>query len=168
MPGFSPKADGYQEAYLTVGSLRCSDSKGKSLAVNGHIDVVPEGPHDMWSTRPFDPVIKNGWMHGRGAGDMKSGWVCGLFALKALKRADYRPAADVSVEAEGRSTGGREAGIAAVRDACHERVIARDVLAHFEAEGGLMTAQDLADCKSGHEPPETVRFGDWELFSCGA
>ncbi|MBT5435916.1 MAG: M20/M25/M40 family metallo-hydrolase, partial [Rhodospirillaceae bacterium] len=107
MPGFSPKADGYEDAYLTVGSLRCASPQGRSLAINGHIDVVPEGPHDMWATPPFDPVIRDGWMHGRGAGDMKSGWVCGLFALEALKRAGFRPAADVTIEAviEEESTG---------------------------------------------------------------
>ena len=107
MPGYSPKPDGYRDAWVTVGSLRCAAPEGRSLIVNGHIDVVPEGPHDMWSTPPFDPVIRDGWMHGRGAGDMKSGWVCGLFALEALKRAGYRPAADVVVEAviEEESTG---------------------------------------------------------------
>ena len=107
MPGYSPKLDGYEDAYVTVGSLRCDAPQGRSLIINGHIDVVPEGPHDMWSTPPFDPVIKDGWMHGRGAGDMKSGWVCGLFALEALKRAGYRPAADVAIEAviEEESTG---------------------------------------------------------------
>ena len=107
MAGYSPKLDGYEEAYVTVGSLRCDKPEGRSLIINGHIDVVPEGPHEMWSTPPFDPVIKDGWMHGRGAGDMKSGWVCGLFALEALKRAGYRPAADVAIEAviEEESTG---------------------------------------------------------------
>ena len=99
MPGYSPKLDGYQDAYVTVGALRSSGSQGRSLVINGHIDVVPEGPHEMWQTPPFDPVIKDGWMYGRGAGDMKSGWVCGLFALEALKRAGFKPAADVFIEA---------------------------------------------------------------------
>ena len=107
MAGYSPKLDGYEDAYVTVGALRSASSKGRSLVINGHIDVVPEGPHEMWQTPPFDPVIKDGWMYGRGAGDMKSGWVCGLFALEALKRAGYRPAADVFIEAviEEESTG---------------------------------------------------------------
>jgi len=107
MPGYSPKLDGYDDAWVTVGTLRCAAPKGRSLIINGHIDVVPEGPHEMWATPPFDPVIRDGWMHGRGAGDMKSGWVCGLFALEALKRAGYRPAADVAIEAviEEESTG---------------------------------------------------------------
>ena len=37
----------------------------------GHTDVVPPGPEEAWSTPPFDPVLRNGYLHGRGAADMK-------------------------------------------------------------------------------------------------
>ena len=37
---------------------RPSNPKGRSLILNGHIDVVPEGPHEMWSRNPFEPAIK--------------------------------------------------------------------------------------------------------------
>ena len=99
LPGYSPKLDGYDDAWVSVGTLRSSAPGGRSLIINGHIDVVPEGPHDMWSTPPFEPVVRDGWMHGRGAGDMKAGWVCGLFALDAIRRAGFRPASDVTIEA---------------------------------------------------------------------
>ena len=94
-----PGLDGYDDAWVSVGTLRSSTPGGRSLIINGHIDVVPEGPHDMWSTPPFEPVVKDGWMHGRGAGDMKAGWVCGLFALDAIRRAGFRPASDITIEA---------------------------------------------------------------------
>ncbi len=71
------------------------------------------------------------------------------------------------MEAEARATGGREAGIEAVRDEFHCGAIACEIVAHFEDEGGLMTARDLADFRSGHEEPERVRFGPWEIYSCG-
>ena len=37
----------------------------------GHTDVVPTGDLSMWHTPPFDPVIHNGMLYGRGAADMK-------------------------------------------------------------------------------------------------
>ncbi|MBL8271798.1 succinyl-diaminopimelate desuccinylase [Steroidobacter sp.] len=43
------------------------------LCFAGHSDVVPTGPREEWATDPFDPVIKDGIMYGRGTADMKSG-----------------------------------------------------------------------------------------------
>lgn len=43
------------------------------LALAGHVDVVPSGPVEQWQTPPFEPVLKDGWLHGRGAADMKGG-----------------------------------------------------------------------------------------------
>lgn len=47
---------------------------GPLLALAGHVDVVPSGPVEAWSTPPFEPVITaDGWLCGRGAADMKGG-----------------------------------------------------------------------------------------------
>ena len=70
-------------------------AQGRSLILNGHIDVVPEGPHEMWARHPFDAAVKDGWMYGRGAGDMKAGIILNLYALRALRALGYQPAADV-------------------------------------------------------------------------
>jgi len=43
------------------------------LCFAGHTDVVPSGPREEWQTDPFEPVIRDGIMYGRGAADMKSG-----------------------------------------------------------------------------------------------
>lgn len=43
------------------------------LCFAGHTDVVPTGPREEWATDPFEPVIKDGVLYGRGAADMKSG-----------------------------------------------------------------------------------------------
>jgi succinyl-diaminopimelate desuccinylase len=42
------------------------------LAFAGHTDVVPPGPLDDWDSPPFEPVIRDGLLYGRGAADMKS------------------------------------------------------------------------------------------------
>jgi len=98
LPGFSPVAVSYENALNVVGTHRPAVARGRSLVLNGHIDVVPAGPSDMWSSPPFAPRIEDGWMYGRGAGDMKAGLVACLYALDALRHAGYRPAATVHVQ----------------------------------------------------------------------
>jgi acetylornithine deacetylase len=54
-----------------------------ALLLNGHIDVVP-AEAALWSSPPFQPVRRDGWLAGRGAGDMKGGFALGALALGAL------------------------------------------------------------------------------------
>ncbi|MDH3687985.1 MAG: ArgE/DapE family deacylase [Gammaproteobacteria bacterium] len=94
-PGFSPVSVSYDNAFNVIGTHRAREIKGRSLILNGHIDVVPVGPVDMWTFPPYEPRIENGWMHGRGAGDMKAGLAANLFAYDALNRVGVQPAATV-------------------------------------------------------------------------
>jgi acetylornithine deacetylase len=96
-PGFSPVTVPYDNAINVVGSHRPREEKGRSLILNGHVDVVPTGPVDMWDRPPFEPYIKDDWLYGRGSGDMKAGLAANIFALDALKRLGYQPAATVHV-----------------------------------------------------------------------
>jgi len=48
-------------------------NSGPIFAFAGHTDVVPPGNEDAWNTMPFEPTIKNGFLFGRGAADMKGG-----------------------------------------------------------------------------------------------
>ena len=47
-------------------------SGGPVLCFAGHTDVVPAGPLAEWHTDPFEPVIRDGRLYGRGAADMKA------------------------------------------------------------------------------------------------
>ena len=95
LPGFSPGIMDYDNSYNVVGAWRPESSKGKSLILNGHIDVVPEGPLDMWDSPPYQARRDGDRLYGRGAGDMKAGLASCLYAYDALAEAGYRPAADV-------------------------------------------------------------------------
>ena len=84
-----------------------SKGSGRSLILQGHIDVVPEGPADLWSDPPFAAVVRDGWMFGRGAQDMKSGVSAMIFALDAIRAAGYAPDARIHLQTvtEEESTG---------------------------------------------------------------
>ena len=57
---------------------------GRSLLFNGHIDVVPPGDLTQWTMPPYEPVRRDGWLYGRGSGDMKAGFAMGWLALQAI------------------------------------------------------------------------------------
>jgi acetylornithine deacetylase len=106
--GFSPVMDtDYATCLSVVGTKRAESATGRSLILQGHIDVVPAGPEAMWSTPPFQPTERDGWLHGRGANDMKAGVSCMIFALDALAAIGLAPSADVHVQtvSEEESTG---------------------------------------------------------------
>ena len=97
-PGFSPVDWDYDDKINVVGVHRSRHNAGRSLILNGHIDVVPTGPADMWASPPFEPVVRDGWMWGRGAGDMKAGIVAYTMAFKALKSLGVAPAAPLYLQ----------------------------------------------------------------------
>lgn len=99
LPGFSPVVDAdYSRAIQVVATHRVSEPVGRSLILQGHIDVVPTGAPELWSQPPFEPRIADGWMYGRGTADMKSGVSAMVFALDALRSLGYVPGSTVHVE----------------------------------------------------------------------
>ena len=52
----------------------------------GHTDVVPTGPLEEWRTDPFKPEVRDGYLYGRGAADMKSGLAAMVTATEAFVR----------------------------------------------------------------------------------
>ncbi|CAM3612072.1 N-formyl-4-amino-5-aminomethyl-2-methylpyrimidinedeformylase [Vibrio aerogenes CECT 7868] len=99
LPGFSPpvtnKTDGRTNI---VGVHTPKEATGRSLILNGHMDVVPSGPAHLWNHPPFEPYVDGDWLYGRGSGDMKAGIVAYCNAFAALKDLGYQPAAKVILQ----------------------------------------------------------------------
>lgn len=100
LPGFSPPVQpgAYAGRENVVGVHRPRNMTGRSLILNGHIDVVPTGPADLWTSPPFEPRVANGRLYGRGAGDMKAGIAAYTAAFAALRDLGYQPAAPVYLQ----------------------------------------------------------------------
>ncbi|WP_061016699.1 ArgE/DapE family deacylase [Microbacterium sp. CCH5-D1] len=105
-PGYGPVAVSYDNAENVVGTID-SRTGGRSLILNGHVDVVPTGPISGWSRSPWDAPVRDGWLYGRGAGDMKAGHAASLFALDAVRAAGLEPAGRLHIQSvvEEESTG---------------------------------------------------------------
>ncbi len=97
--GFSPPLIDYAGRENVVAVHRPREAAGRSLMLQGHVDVVPEGAADLWTTPPFEPEIRGGRMYGRGAGDMKAGLASIVMALRALHAAGVQPAAPLQLAA---------------------------------------------------------------------
>ncbi len=55
---------------------------GDVLCFLGHTDVVPPGPREDWLSDPFEPTIRDGFLYGRGAADMKGSVAAFVLALE--------------------------------------------------------------------------------------
>ena len=98
-PGYSPVEWGYKDRPQVVGVWKSEKSgKGKSLVLNGHIDVVSEHPISHWTYEPYDATIVGNRMYGRGAGDMKCGLAAIVYAVAALKKLGVKLEGDVIVQ----------------------------------------------------------------------
>jgi succinyl-diaminopimelate desuccinylase len=93
---------------------------GPLLCLAGHTDVVPSGPLEHWHTDPFEPVVKEGRLYGRGAADMKSGLAAMVTATEAFvaERPAYAGAIAflVTSDEEGPSVDGTRRVVEALRE----------------------------------------------------
>jgi succinyl-diaminopimelate desuccinylase len=62
-----------------------------------HLDVVPAGPRELWSSDPFTARIENGRVYGRGTEDNQQEMVASCYAVKAMLDLDLKPACDVGL-----------------------------------------------------------------------
>jgi succinyl-diaminopimelate desuccinylase len=115
--------------------------EGPVFCFAGHTDVVPAGPREEWRTDPFEPVIRDGVLYGRGAADMKSGLAAMVTAVEDFLRGHPRHAGTIAFlvtsDEEGPSVDGTRRVV--------ETLVAR--------------GQRIDYCLVG-EPSSDERFGD--------
>lgn len=114
---------------------------GPSLAFAGHTDVVPPGPRERWTSDPFVPTHRDGYLYGRGAADMKTSVAAMVVAAEdfVAARPDHRGSILflLTSDEEGPSLDGT------VR-----------LVEHLEARG------ERLDCCIVGEPTSVERLGD--------
>lgn len=72
-----------------VATMAADGPNGRSALFNGHLDVVNPGKREFWSRDPFEPAVIDGWLYGRGSGDMKSGIAAMTYAAHAVNKAGF-------------------------------------------------------------------------------
>ncbi len=125
-----------------VTNLWATRGNAKPLMVfAGHTDVVPTGPLDQWEIPPFEGVIKNGILHGRGAADMKGSIACFITACERFIASHPNHQGTIGLLITSDEEGPATHGTKAVMDVLKQRNV------------------DIDMCIVG-EPTSTSRLGD--------
>jgi len=97
-PGSSPFSWDVSAKRNVVATWEAGADGGRSLILNGHVDVVPPAASELWASPPFEPRRDGDWLYGRGAGDMKAGLVAIAGAVRGLRSLGVAPCANVEVQ----------------------------------------------------------------------
>lgn len=112
----------------------------------GHTDVVPAGPAEEWHSDPFNPVVRDGILYGRGAADMKSGLAAMLLACEQFVRRSPRHRGSLALlitsDEEGQSVDGT-----------------RRVMEVLEARGERIDLCVVGEPSSEQQLGDTIKIG---------
>ncbi|MFC5452119.1 peptidase [Paenibacillus aestuarii] len=87
---------------------------GRSIILNGHMDVVPAGNREQWQDDPFSGSVVDGKLYGRGATDMKGGTSALLLAIEALQGVGVQLKGDVILQSVIEEESGGAGTLAAI------------------------------------------------------
>ncbi|MBL4633101.1 MAG: M20 family peptidase [Kofleriaceae bacterium] len=126
--------------YSLLYTWRGSSPELPSLILAAHLDVVPADP-EGWEVAPFAGVVRDGFVHGRGALDDKVSVVAILEAIEQLLRQGFTPTRTIYLAfGHDEELGGHE-GAAAIA----EILSARNVRAEATIDEGLVITQGILD-----------------------
>ena len=134
-----------------------------SLMLNGHIDVVSAEPRSRWTHPPFDPVVRDGALYGRGACDMKGGVACAVLACEVLADLGAPLAGDLLVSVvTDEETSGAGAIASAVRGARATAAIVPEPTGFqvWTSSRGSLLPRITVDGRSGHAELEQPPWQD--------
>lgn len=74
------------------------ENAAERLWIITHIDIVPSGEESLWTiTKPFEPIVKDGKVYGRGSEDNGQSMIASIFAVKALRNLGIKPKRTVAL-----------------------------------------------------------------------
>jgi acetylornithine deacetylase len=95
--GYGPVEWSYEGRGNVAARWPAAGEGGRSLVLQGHVDVVPATPEGNWTHPPWAGEVADGRMWGRGAADMKSGVAAMVYAVRAMREAGVRLRGDLSL-----------------------------------------------------------------------
>ena len=112
-PGFPGMEVPRTDMTVVAGHLR-TGRPGPRRLLAGHIDVVPPGDEATWTTPPFQPSVRDGSLYGRGACDMKGGFVAAVEAVRLVLESEAEIDGEVIVLAVPSEEDGGAGAFAAI------------------------------------------------------
>lgn len=128
-------AEGVTNLWATRGS------GGPLVVLAGHTDIVPTGPREAWSSDPFEPTQRDGYLYGRGAADMKSGLAAMVCAVERLVARGAPPAGTIAFLVTSDEEGPCRFGTKYVAEKLRERGVRPD----YAIVGEATAAEQLGD-----------------------
>ena len=108
-PAPDPNVENGERPNLVV-KLEGKDNS-RTLWVLSHTDVVPAGDLSKWDTKPFEPVVKEGKIYGRGSEDNLQGLVSGLVLARAFSKSEIQPPINIGLVMVADEETGSEFGL---------------------------------------------------------
>lgn len=143
-PGWWPGLD-YADRPNVV-TRRRGAGGGRSIILNGHMDVVPAGPRQFWTHDPYGAHVEDGRIYGRGSVDMKGGIASMIYAVRAIEHAGIQLRGDVIIESVvNEELGGYNGTLACC-------------LRGYEADAAIITEGTCCDIQPAHKGGQALRL----------